>query len=115
MSTSVTSATGLASAASAASTTLAAASTNPSSLANQNVFLQLLVAQLENQDPENPADGTQFVTQLAQFTTLQEQTEGTSDLDSILGIMQAAATTTPTTSQANTNSNTSPTSSPAGL
>jgi flagellar basal-body rod modification protein FlgD len=89
MSTSVTATSGLASAASAASTT----ASNPSSLANQNVFLQLLVAQLENQDPENPSDGTQFVTQLAQFTTLQEQTQGTSDLDSILGIMQASSTT----------------------
>ena len=89
MSTSVTATSGLASAASAASTT----ASNPSSLANQNVFLQLLVAQLENQDPENPSDGTQFVTQLAQFTTLQEQTQGTSDLDSILGIMQAPSTT----------------------
>jgi flagellar basal-body rod modification protein FlgD len=115
MSTSVTSTSGLASAASAASTTSAAASTDPSSLANENVFLQLLVAQLENQDPDNPSDGTQFVTQLAQFTTLQEQTEGTTDLDSILGIMQASSTTTPTTSQTNTNSNTSPTSSTAGL
>jgi flagellar basal-body rod modification protein FlgD len=89
MSTSVTAASGLASAASTASTT----ASNPSSLANQNVFLQLLVAQLENQDPENPSDGTQFVTQLAQFTTLQEQTQGTSDLDSILGIMQGSSTT----------------------
>jgi len=93
MSTSVTATSGLASAASAASTT-PPATINPSSLANQNVFLQLLVAQLENQDPENPSDGTQFVTQLAQFTTLQEQTQGTSDLDSILGIMQASSTAT---------------------
>jgi len=62
-------------------------------LANQNVFMQLLVAQLENQDPQNPADGTQFVTQLAQFTTLQENTQSTQDLGSILQIMQAAPVT----------------------
>jgi flagellar basal-body rod modification protein FlgD len=97
MSTSVTATSGLASAASTASTA-STDPTNPSSLANENVFLQLLVAQLQNQDPENPADGTQFVTQLAQFTTLQEQTKGTSDLDSILGIMQAAPTTNTGTS-----------------
>src|SRR5580658_9446672 len=97
MSTSVTATSGLASAASTASTA-STDPTNPSSLANENTFLELLVAQLQNQDPENPADGTQFVTQLAQFTTLQETTEGTSDLDSIWEIMQAAPATTPTLS-----------------
>ncbi len=35
-------------------------------------FLQLLVAQLKGQDPLNPMDGTQFVTQLAQFSSLEE-------------------------------------------
>ena len=55
-----------------------------SSLANQDVFLQLLVAQLKNQDPENPADGTAFVTQLAQFTTLEQDTQSASDLNQIL-------------------------------
>jgi flagellar basal-body rod modification protein FlgD len=66
-----------------------------SNLANQNVFMQLLVAQLENQDPQNPADGTQFVTQLAQFTTLQENTQSTQDLGAILKIMQPTAPATP--------------------
>lgn len=53
-------------------------------LASQNVFLQLLVAQLKNQDPQQPTDGTQFVTELAQFTTLQEDTQTATDLNSIL-------------------------------
>jgi flagellar basal-body rod modification protein FlgD len=35
-------------------------------------FLQLLVAQLKNQDPLNPMDGTQFVSQLAQFSQLEQ-------------------------------------------
>lgn len=34
-------------------------------------FLKLLVTQLQQQDPLNPQDGTEFVTQLAQFTTLE--------------------------------------------
>jgi len=50
----------------------AASSTAASSLANQNTFLQLLVAQLQNQDPLNPEDGTQFVSQLAQLSELQQ-------------------------------------------
>ena len=70
----------------------AAPATGTDPLANQNVFLQLLVAQLKYQDPDQPADGTQFVTQLAQFTTLQEQLKSRTDLDGILGIMQTPAT-----------------------
>lgn len=35
-------------------------------------FLQLLVAQLNNQDPLNPADATEFTAQLAQFSSLEQ-------------------------------------------
>jgi flagellar basal-body rod modification protein FlgD len=63
--------------------------TNP--LANQNIFLQLLVAQLKNQDPQNPADGTQFITQLAQFSELSNTTQMTSDLDAIRQALASAA------------------------
>lgn len=38
-----------------------------------NAFLQLLTTELQNQDPLNPMDGTQSVTQLAQFQALQSQ------------------------------------------
>jgi flagellar hook assembly protein FlgD len=62
-------------------------------LANESVFLQLLVAQLKNQDPQNPADGTAFVTQLAQFTTLEQDTQSTTDLNQILGLLQASSAT----------------------
>lgn len=34
-------------------------------------FLQLLIAQLDNQDPLNPQEGAEFVAQLAQFSTVQ--------------------------------------------
>src|SRR5580704_19076282 len=67
----------------------AAASSDP--VANEDEFLQLLVAQLEYQDPENPADGTQFVTQLAQFSRLEQSTEMRNDLDSINAIAQSLA------------------------
>ena len=35
-------------------------------------FLQLLVTQLQNQDPLNPADSTEFTAQLATFSSLEE-------------------------------------------
>jgi flagellar basal-body rod modification protein FlgD len=58
-------------------------SSNPNSLANENVFLQLLVAQLQYQDPTQPADGTQFITQLAEFTNVSNTTDMASDLDTM--------------------------------
>lgn len=46
----------------------AAASGTPS----KEMFLQLLVTQIKNQDPMNPTDSTQFVSQLAQFSQLEQ-------------------------------------------
>jgi flagellar basal-body rod modification protein FlgD len=50
---------------------------NPSATAlNSNEFLQLMMAQLQNQDPTNPStqDPTQFLTQLAQLTQVEQET-----------------------------------------
>jgi flagellar basal-body rod modification protein FlgD len=60
------------------------------SLTNTTVFMQLLVAQLENQDPLNPADGTTFVTQLAQFASLEQLNTISSDVGTIQGAVAPA-------------------------
>ncbi|GAB7041798.1 MULTISPECIES: flagellar hook assembly protein FlgD [Catenuloplanes] len=39
---------------------------------DQDTFLKLLVAQMKYQDPSNPADATQFLTQTAQFTQVEK-------------------------------------------
>jgi flagellar basal-body rod modification protein FlgD len=52
-------------------------------LGSEDMFLKLLVAQLKNQNPENPTDGTQFVAQLAQFTQLEQSLAMRQDLDAI--------------------------------
>lgn len=52
----------------------AAVKTRGSSDLGKEEFLQLLVCQLQNQDPLNPQNDTQFVAQLAQFSSLEQMT-----------------------------------------
>ncbi len=47
-------------------------STTETDSLGQDVFLNLLITQLKNQDPLEPMEGTEFVTQLAQFSELDE-------------------------------------------
>jgi flagellar basal-body rod modification protein FlgD len=84
-------------------------------LASEQTFLQLLVAQLQNQDPTQPQDGTQFVAQLAQFASLEQEVEMRTDLDSINSVLTAPAAATsgtPTTPAAPTTPATPATPSP---
>ncbi|HSW06366.1 flagellar hook assembly protein FlgD [Aquabacterium sp.] len=61
--------------------------TAPTSAANPigiQDFLQILVAQLNYQDPLKPMDPQQFVSQLAQFTSLQQTQEINDKVASLL-------------------------------
>jgi flagellar basal-body rod modification protein FlgD len=49
--------------------------------ANQDMFFKLLITQLQNQDPLNPMDGTEFTAQLAQFSQLEKLDTMNSSLD----------------------------------
>jgi len=49
----------------------------------QDDFLKLLTMQMQNQDPMNPQTNTDFVAQMAQFTTLEQSRSMTNSLQSI--------------------------------
>jgi flagellar basal-body rod modification protein FlgD len=55
-----------------------------------NTFLTLLTAQMKNQDPLNPADSTEFVAQLAQFSSVEQQIATNETLESILETLAAS-------------------------
>ena len=67
-----------------------AASTNTlGSLGNENTFLQLLISQIQNQDPLNPTDSTAFMGQLVSFSQLEQL------LSINQGVQSIATNTTP--------------------
>ena len=50
------------------------ATTGSGQTLGENQFLQLLMTQLQNQDPMSPMDNTQFIAQMAQFSSLEQMT-----------------------------------------
>lgn len=51
---------------------------------NYNAFLQLLMAQMRNQDPTSPADSTQWVSQLATFSSVEQAIQTNAKLDQLV-------------------------------
>lgn len=60
----------------------------------QNAFLQLLVTQLQHQDPLQPQDDTQFLAQLAQFTSLEQLTNINTSLQQLVTLAGGTASST---------------------
>lgn len=67
---------------SAASSSANSASTDNS--VDYNTFLQLLVTELQNQDPTNPTDPTQYLSQLASFSAVGQSVQTNAKLDTML-------------------------------
>jgi len=76
---------GATSTASSTSTSTSTSKTDSTTAASQDRFLKLLVAQLKNQDPLNPADNAQMTSQMAQISTV----DGISKLNDTMTSMLA--------------------------
>jgi len=74
----VTSSTSTSSSSSSAATAAASASLN------YNDFLKLLIAQMKTQDPTDPMDATQQISQLASFSQVEQQIQTNSHLETVL-------------------------------
>jgi flagellar basal-body rod modification protein FlgD len=64
-------------------TTTTNAAAGPDSL-DYDSFLQLLIAQMKNQDPTKPTDPSQFVAQLASFSSVEQAIKTNNKLDTMM-------------------------------
>lgn len=69
---------------SSASSSSGAATATPSATVDYNQFLTLLIAEIKNQDPTQPMDPTQSVTQLATISGVQQAMQTNATLSSLL-------------------------------
>lgn len=74
-----------------ASTAASSGSANPlqSLSGNFNDFLQLLMTQLQNQDPTSPLDTNEFTSQLVQFASVEQQINTNSSLTQLIQLTQS--------------------------
>lgn len=77
---------------SANSTTAGSQSTTQQNALGEDDFFKMLVAEIQYQDPLNPMQGTDFSSQLAQFSTLQQTYATNSNLQAILNQLQQTQT-----------------------
>ena len=60
---------------------------------NFETFLTLLTEQMKNQDPLSPMDSTEFVSQLVEFSNVEQQINQNSNLETLIGLQLAASQT----------------------
>lgn len=89
--TSLTQAANAAAAAGGATATPSASQTALTSLSgNFQTFLQMLMTQLQNQDPTSPLDTNQFTSQLVQFSSVEQQIATNQSLTQLIQLTQAS-------------------------
>ncbi|MDX7953069.1 flagellar hook assembly protein FlgD [Lichenihabitans sp. Uapishka_5] len=68
----------------AATTAASATSSSSATTVDYNSFLQLLVQELKNQDPTSPSDPTQYLSQIATFSNVEQGVNMNSKLKTLL-------------------------------
>jgi flagellar basal-body rod modification protein FlgD len=89
------------------STTTSAVSTTKAgdNTLGQDAFLKLLVTQLQHQDPSNPMDNSEFIAQLATFSSLEKLSSISASVSAISqllvaqGLAGSTTTTNPSTGE----------------
>jgi flagellar basal-body rod modification protein FlgD len=74
---------------------MASAAINPTTATsglNLNDLLQVLLTELTNQDPLKPVDNTQFMAQIAQFTTLETTQEVNQNIQQLVALQAITQT-----------------------
>ena len=66
--------------------------TDPSNELGKTQFLELMIAQFNNQDPLKPADNQDFIAQLAQFSSLEGIENLNASVDSMATAMRSSLT-----------------------
>jgi len=56
---------------------------------DSNMFLTLMLQQLQNQDPTQPTDNTQWLAQLAQYSSLEQMTQMNQGLENCMSYLSA--------------------------
>lgn len=67
-----------------------AAGTTSNTEVSKDLFLKLMVAQLRNQNPLSPVDGTSFLEQLSQISGVEQMVEMRKELQSIHQLLAGA-------------------------
>ena len=57
------------------------------SMVDYNAFLQLLIAQMKNQDPTQPIESTEYIAQLAAFSNVEQAVQTNAKLDSLMAAL----------------------------